>query len=151
MTASLLDSMLLSYKNRNEIMLSTDIRMPLYITNFLTVVHRVQIFQLMQRFQNKKGTQASQVSIAPVRKCGGIFWECAPLLKSKKTDLNQQANRDDVATTGTAENFKKNKIKSDSFLYSTQNYVNITMICVENAYRCIIVMHKLKNTQKVYV
>lgn len=78
MTASLLDSMLLSYKNRNEIMLSTDIRMPLYITNFLTVVHRVQIFQLMQRFQNKKGTQASQVSIAPVRKCGGIFWECAP-------------------------------------------------------------------------
>lgn len=106
MTASLLDSMLLSYKNRNETMLSTDIRMPLYITNFLTVVHRVQIFQLMQRFQNKKGTQASQVSIAPVLKCGGISWECAPLLKSKKTDLNQQANRDDVATTGTAENFK---------------------------------------------
>lgn len=74
MTASLLDSMLLSYKNRNETMLGTDIRMPLYITNFLTVVHKVQIFQLMKRFQNKKGSQASQVSIAPVLKCGGISW-----------------------------------------------------------------------------
>ena len=52
-----------------------------------------------------------------------ILGVCPP----SKIQENRKANRDDVATTGTAENLKKKK-KSDSFLHSTQNYGNIAMV-----------------------